>query len=436
MSSRHTVAGWRITHAQLRAIALGGGTTMAAVLTHRGDLLVLATPWLIVATWGWVTRPRDDIAASARIGNHSLSEGQATRWTATLELPAAAEEAIVRLASGTFVTSDPVHGHPTATPLADGGYVEVAIPARAVRWGVRRIGPGLVSARSPWWAYRTPIVEVGEFTVTVSPATADFEASAPTPHPEGLVGLNRSTRPGSGTEFAAIRPFQVGDRLRRIHWPSTARTGTLQVTTTYADQDAHVVLLVDAFSDLGPREGIDGRATSLDLTVRAAAALARHYARAGDRVSLRVLGMERARRLPPGTGMAHYRKVLDVLARIEPATDRELSTVNSVDGLTSGSLVIVLSPMVHPAMPGLVARVAARGIPVVVVDAMPEHLWTDQRDRFSSLAWRIRRLDRAQELARLRSAGVPVVPWVGAGSLDLVLRDLARRARAPRTVRR
>ena len=122
------------------------------------------------------------------------------------------------------------------------------------------------------------------------PVPAAFDASAPTPHPRGLIGLNRSARPGSGSEFNTIRQFHPGDRLRRIHWPVSLRTGELHVTSTYADEDAHVVLLVDAFSDLGPREGIDGRPTSLDLTVRAAGAISEHFLSSGDRLTLRTVG--------------------------------------------------------------------------------------------------------------------------------------------------
>ena len=67
---------------------------------------------------------------------------------------------------------------------------------------------------------------------------------------------------------------------------------------------------------------------------------------------------------------------------------------------------------------------------------MPDHLWLGETDRTVALAWRIRRLSRGVDVSRLTSAGVPVVPWRGPGSLDQVLRELARRARAPRMARR
>jgi uncharacterized protein (DUF58 family) len=75
--------------------------------------------------------------------------------------------------------------------------------------------------------------------------------------------------------------------MRRINWPRSVRAGELQVNATWSDLDTHVALVIDATDDLGISEGIDGRASSLDVTVRAAGAIAEHYATRGERVSLR-----------------------------------------------------------------------------------------------------------------------------------------------------
>ena len=48
----------------------------------------------------------------------------------------------------------------------------------------------------------------------------------------------------------------------------------------------------------------------------------------------------------------------------------------------------------------------------------------------------MRRLERDQVLAGLAALGCPVMPWRGPGTLDDVLRRLARRASAPRVVAR
>ncbi len=107
---------------------------------------------------------------------------------------------------------------------------------------------------------------------------------------DGLVGLHRSARNGEGNEFSGIRPFQVGDRMRRINWARSARSGELQVNATRADLDTHIALVIDASDDFGVSEGIDGLASSLDASVRAAGAIAEHYTPRGERVSLRAFG--------------------------------------------------------------------------------------------------------------------------------------------------
>ncbi|MDQ2755733.1 MAG: DUF58 domain-containing protein, partial [Actinomycetota bacterium] len=283
---------------------------------------------------------------------------------------------------------------------------------------------------------RSGPVSSGAQVVTVLPLPATFEPTAPLPHPEGLVGAHRAGRAGGGSEFATVRPFQPGDRLRRIRWPVSLRTGTLHVSSTWADEDALVVLVVDAFSDLGPREGVDGRPTSLDLTIRAAAAMAEHHLVTGDRVAVRLIGCAAVRRLPVGSGRRHLRRVLDTLAAVEPATERSDDGQWSTSGIPSGALVVVLTPLVDPSSVAVVSRLGSRGLTTIVVDTMPEHLWDPEGDVATRLAWRLRRLTRGAEVQRLADLGIPVVPWRGPGSLDLVLRDVARRARSPRTVRR
>ena len=53
-----------------------------------------------------------------------------------------------------------------------------------------------------------------------------------------------------------------------------------------------------------------------------------------------------------------------------------------------------------------------------------------------ALAWRLRLLEREIQRTEVARRGIPVVPWRGPGSLDDVLRRLARRSRMPREVPR
>ena len=69
---------------------------------------------------------------------------------------------------------------------------------------------------------------------------------------------------------------------------------------------------------------------------------------------------------------------------------------------------------------------------VVAVDTLPTDLAPPGERGWAPVAFRLWRLDRDTMIAQLREHGVPVVRWAGAGSLDQVLRDVARLATAPR----
>jgi uncharacterized protein (DUF58 family) len=430
---------WKPTAAHFRATSLGVLVALAALALHRSDLLVLVTPLLVIVTWSWWRRPRAPVTVAATLGHRTLREGEATALHARVTLPDGVDDLVVAAPSGPFVQHDPplgirVIGAEQADPETRAATGDIVL--RSTRWGVRPVGPLRWAAWSVWGAYRSGPQDAVEATLTTLPLPAIFAPTAPMPHPEGLVGPSRSARPGSGSEFDRLRPFHPGDRLRRIHWPVSLRTGTLHVTSTFGDEDSHVLIVVDALSDLGPREGIDGRPTSLDLTVRAAGAMAEHHLAVGDRVGLRVVGAAGVPRVPVGSGRSHLRRVLGTLALIQPATERRDDGEWAIAGIGVGAVVVVLSPLVDPAMVELVSRLGARGLTTVVVDTMPEHLWRAEVDPHTALAWRIRRLSRSVDVHRLTAAGVPVVAWRGPASLDQVLRELTRRARAPRLARR
>ncbi|NUR81892.1 MAG: DUF58 domain-containing protein [Dermatophilaceae bacterium] len=421
---------WESTAAHQRAILLGAAGAVSAVVARRPDLLVIVTPLVVAAVWGHLTRPRVEVTGTARLGDTTLREGSVTglHVRTTPALPDL--HGVVTVARVPWVERKPSSG---IAELDDGS---AAIGLRSTRWGRRRIGTVSIALVSSWGAFRVGPVDLPDLDWATLPVPASFDASAPTPHPRGIVGLNRSNRPGSGSEFNTIRQFHPGDRLRRIHWPVSMRTGTLHVTSTFTDEDAHVFLLVDCFSDLGPREGIDGRPTSLDVTVRAAGAISEHFLRSNDRLTLRTVGAAEVPTLGVGSGTNHLRRVLDTLAAIAPATERRDTGERAIRGVDPMALCLVLSPLVEPTMVTLAHTLAARGMTVVVVDTFPDHLVLDPKSVHQALAWRIRLLGREADVHSLRLRGVPVVPWHGPGSLDHVLRDIARRASAPRMARR
>lgn len=471
-TTRHTVTAagpWRPTLAHHRAVVVATIVAAVAVLWRRPDLLVIATPFATIAGWAVHTRPTTPPTFTDRLGNSVVREGDATIWRGTLAR-GATDAADRHREQGTLAVGGTVPradesdhdgaaggrarvagldlvavAHPGGDWLecrprsgavavaAEHGAAEVTVTVRATRWGRHATLPAQVAFASSWAAYRHTVrTKPHQLAVLPLPAVFDTDTSFRPSH--GLVGVHRSSRPGEGSEFAAIRPFRVGDRLRRIHWPTSLRTGELHVSATWADQDTHVVLIVDATDDIGNSEGVDGAASSLDTTVRAAGAIAQHYSRAGDRVSLRVIGGTTRLDVPPATGRPHLRRILDTLTYVRPS-GRGWAARGAVDrrrlAVDGGALAIMLSPMITPDALERAVALGRHGVTVAVVDTLPPEVIVDD-DPATTLAWRIRLLERRRELRAVVHAGIPVIPWRGPGSLDQFLRSVAQRAHAPR----
>jgi uncharacterized protein (DUF58 family) len=333
------------------------------------------------------------------------------------------------------VESNPAHGVITASAVR--GVADLEIGLRSTRWGTRSIQRVRVTAAGPWASFRWSTT-TSQHPMTTLPLPPLFDVGAAARPADGLIGLHRSARAGEGNEFASIRPFRSGDRLRRINWTRSARSDVLQVNSTWADLDTHIALIVDATDDFGVSEGIDGRASSLDGAVRAAGAIAEHYAPRGERVSLRILGTSMASSVEPGTGRPQLRRILDTLARVRLANQGRGGPRLQVGRLPRGAgdqITVMLSPLIAPEVLDLVVALGRQGTTVIVVDTLPDHVATDT-DQITALAWRIRLLERRREVRLVQAAGIPVVQWRGPGSLDQVIRDIGRRATGPRMLRR
>lgn len=426
---------WRPTVAHSRAAGVAVGVMACALIFRRPDLLVIATPLAVVTAWSLLTRPTAQPLLDEALTHSTLREGDATTWHCSITGEQQVDLAVATIADAKWLEARPSSGVASAA-AADDGAVRVELALRSTRWGVRPIQPTHVVAASPWSAFRwSTFTTQHPLTTLPVPALFDTQASG---HPsDGLVGMHRSGRSGEGNEFAGIRPFRAGDRLRRINWARSARTNSLQVNSTWADLDTHIALMIDATDDFGASEGIDGLASSLDMAVRAAGAITEHYAPRGERVSLRSFGTRAVVSIPPATGRSQLRRILDALARVQPPRASEISRILTARhrGFGGDQLTVVLSPLIAPEALDLIISLGRRGMSVIVVDTLPRDVISDE-DPYTALAWRIRLLERRRELRAVAAAGIPVVAWRGPGSLDQVIRDIGRRSSGPRMITR
>ena len=425
---------WVPTRALGRTVLLTGLLLVLGVALGRVDLVLLAAPFAVGAAIGLRRMPRSAPELTVDAAEEHIVEGGSVGAGLTVANPdvIAYDLVVVRTRTSPWLELRDAD-RPFAVTVASDGWTALELPGQATRWGRHDVGPAAarVAACGGLLACR-PVVTPAR-RVPVYPETEPFAATEAMPAAAGLVGNHRSRRPGEGGELAGVRPFAPGDRLRRIDWRVSLRTRDLHVASTLSDRDAEVLLLLDVLGEAGASGGVKGRASVLDTTVRAAAAIAEHYLQRGDRVSLMEYGSS-ARRLRAATGRRQYLTVLEWLLDVRADTGDQgpHEHVFGAHHVSSDALVMVLTPLVDPRSADMLAGLSQSGRFTVAVDTLPSGATPPNRSPWTPIATQLWRMERENVLGRLREHGVPVVTWAGAGSLDLVLRDVSRLASAPR----
>ena len=176
----------------------------------------------------------------------------------------------------------------------------------------------------------------------------------------------------------------------------------------HPERNTDVILFLDTFSEArGTERG------TLDLTVRAAAALADAYLARKDRVGVVGFG-----------GMLELAAAGDRAACSSTASSTRCSTPRSSSttrGRTSTccrartlppqALVIALTPLLDERAVGALLDLRARGFDLAVVEVSPVPFAAAGDDEADRLAHRLWLHTRAALRQRFETAGVPVVEW-------------------------
>jgi uncharacterized protein (DUF58 family) len=179
---------------------------------------------------------------------------------------------------------------------------------------------------------------------------------------------------GPGHEFHGTREYQRGDSLRHVHWPSTARHGSLVVREFERERPAKFVVVVDTAGDT-PVAGDEE--TALDRCCSVAASAALEALRLGRGVTV---AAAREGRLALGEN-AERRAALTMLAELRAPGG--LSLARTLDDVPSSPAVLLAFPtwrsnaaaLLVPAVERLVAQgtqVAAVVVEVTPARSLPE----------------------------------------------------------------
>jgi uncharacterized protein (DUF58 family) len=263
----------------------------------------------------------------------------------------------------------------------------IPLPGRAISLGTRR-------ERS--WVARVPLVRRGHFRVDpLQIRTGDpfgfFEANATVGHGLSLIVYprveaiprwalravnlegSRSTpvRAPQTTPLATtIRPYAPGDAFNRIHWPSTARTGAIQVKEFDLEQTADVWLFLDLERRVQHGAGDD---STVEVGVRVAAAIAERALSENRSVGLTTTGAHLTH-LSPDRGPRQRQKILHLLAAVDGDGSTPLveALVAGLPLLRRGMSAVIVTPAAEPAWVRPLATLRPRGIGTQVVFLDPQ----------------------------------------------------------------
>lgn len=267
-----TRAGW-LTLGGAAAVA-GAGRTLGLVELHvlaAAGFLAVATAVLRVA----VVRP--GIAVRRTVRPARVHVGTPARVELDVTAPGPRRSPVLFL-------YDPIGDRAGArlrlAPLAPGARTSAAYRLPTRQRGEVAVGPLQVEVTDPLGLARRRQPGAEQVRLVVLP---HVDHVAPLPRPAGSQPLSgHEGRPGAGhagDEFHSLRPYVVGDDLRRVHWPMSARHDDLVVRVDDEPRQGRTTVVLDLDP---PGTGPE----AFERMVSAAASIAAAHWRTGDMVRL------------------------------------------------------------------------------------------------------------------------------------------------------
>jgi uncharacterized protein (DUF58 family) len=413
-----------IGYSALAALGLVG-----ALALRRPELAILAAPFALLVVVGTREARDPEVELELAIADERTLEGSDLDLLVTIRArrPVDRLELLLELPRHVeVVTGDTVR----SVGLRAGEERELEYTLRCTRWGVHELGRTRIRARDRFrivgWEARG--AETKKVKAYPSPLT--LRRLVPPVETQAFAGSEVARVKGEGVEYADIRDFVPGDRVRSINWRASARRQSLVVNERHPERNADVVLFVDSFVDV--RSG--GRSV-LEDAVRAAGALATHYLARRDRVGLVGFGGV-LRWLQPGMGSTQRYRLVETMIEtgVEPTyTWRDVNVIPA-RVLPPASLVLALSPLVDPRFVAALEDLRGRRFDVAVVEVDPIPHVEPGRTDVERSAYRLWLLEREVLRYRLERLGVGIATW-GDRDLETVLEEVRTFRRSTRLAR-
>lgn len=411
-----------VAYAGIAAFAL-----IAGLAVGRVELVALAAPFSLAAVAGAALARDPEVAASLELDRERALEGELVGLRLAFSAAQGADrvEFLLPLPGGLGLA----RGNAQAIDVRKPRELELGVECN--RWGAYAVGPLLIRASDRLgfhlWETRSGRAQ----PLRVYPTVETLRALLAPLETQPFVGNQVSRAKSEGIEFADIREWVPGDRLRSINWRATARRSVLHVNQQHPERNTDVVLFLDTFTDV--RTGARG---TLDLTVRAAASLAHRYLERKDRVGVVAFGGY-ASWLLPSSGARQLYRIVDSLLQMDIVLSFAAKGIDILPPRTlpPKALVLALTPLLDARSAAALLDLRARGFDLVVIEVSPLPFVDQGGDEVARLAYRVWRLSRESMRRRYEYAGVPVVEWTDGEALDLVLEEVTAFRRYARPAR-
>jgi uncharacterized protein (DUF58 family) len=414
-------------------LTLTFGFTLLALVRGEPLDLVLAAPFAAVLVLGLRSIHPIDVTVLVRYETAVALEGDEVTGTIEIVRPRGVITTISVDERAGWTAVDPAPAL-TWTVGPHGDKVTVPFVVRADAWGRHRLGAIHVSLR------RALGVTVWEQFVD-DPASFDtlpnpqhLRQLLPTPASRSSAGVHISRFVAEGFDFAELRPFVPGDRLRDVNWRASSRSDQLQTNRRHPDRTGELVLLLDTSVDGGSIASTTSQA-ALTRAAQAAWTVAQLHLGVQDSVGLAAQGRVITQLRPRSGDRARY-ELLDTLLAIGGlvAAGHGAYHRHPLNRLPPNALILALTSLVDQRFAGEVLALHRARRPVMVVQIVLDDLYPPPADDADEIARRIFSLAIADRHDDLVAAAVPVVRWSDDSHLGGVVDGLSRLRRHARVM--
>lgn len=319
--------------------------------TIEGYIAGAALATLLVGSVLWLVATRLDVSVNRVLYPPKVHAGSSTRVDLAVVNTA-------RRPSPVLTLRDHVSGTRGASllvaPLDPGEEIRAAYRFATERRGVVTVGPLQVELTDPFGLARLRLPAAGISELVVYP---HIEALPALPLSAGNDPLGGSEHPNAlgrgGADFYALRAYVVGDDLRRVHWPATARHDELMVRQDELPWQGRTTVVLDDRAGVHTPE-------SFERMVSAAASILVAGTRRQDLVRVvTASGSDSGF----GAGRSHVEGLLEALACIDGRDASGLGDAGELLGASgvSGALIVLTGDASVEELHTLVARAEASG---------------------------------------------------------------------------